>query len=59
MSKDNAVSLLREQGYKADSINGVVYVESDNPADFGKVYKLLQKAGYTNSYGWKKRGEEQ
>ena len=54
MSKDNAVSLLREQGFKADSIGGVVYIESDNERDFKRGGTILKKSGYTDSFGWKK-----
>ena len=59
MSKDNAVSLLRNQGYKADSIGGVVYIESDNERDFKRGVTMLKKAGYTDSFGWKKEQENE
>ena len=45
MSKDNAVSLLRDNGFKADSIGGVVYIESDNERDFKRGGTMIKKAG--------------
>ena len=59
MSKDNAVSLLCERGYKADSIGGVVYIESNDQRDFKRGVTILKKARYADSFGWKKKQENE
>ena len=55
MSKDEAVTILRNNGYSAETINGIVYIESTNESDFKRACRIIKKAGYNNSLGWKKR----
>lgn len=60
MNKDEAVKLLNDNGYQAKRKDGIVIVESDNQNDFKKIGRILKKAGYKESYGWRKvNGEKQ
>ena len=55
MTKDEAVSLLVSNGFNAQLVNGSVEIVSEDQKDFEKGKKILRKAGYSSSYGWKKK----
>lgn len=59
MSKEEAVVFLRNNGYSAETINGIVYIESTNESDFKRASKILKKAGYENSFGWKQESKNE
>lgn len=59
MSKDEAVVFLRNNGYSAETINGIVYIESTNESDFKRASKILKKAGYESSFGWKQESKNE
>lgn len=58
MSKDEAVSLLISKGYNARLIDGVVEIESTDPKDCDRMNRILKKAGYTASRGWRLTHEQ-
>ena len=53
MSKEEAVSLLISKGYDAKLIDGCVEIETPDYKDSDRMRRILKKAGYTASYGWK------
>ncbi len=54
ITKEQAVELLEKNGYTVSHDNGVPVVRSANREDYEIVGKILKKAGYECSYGWKK-----
>ena len=54
MNKDEAAAFLSGKGYDAKIIDGVVTVLSGNRSDYDKIGRVLKKAGYRASYGWRK-----
>ena len=53
MTKDEAVELLKEKGLNASLKDGSVMVESPDFKDCEKMHKILKKAGYNATCGWK------
>ena len=54
ITKEQAVELLEKNGYTVSYDNGVPVVKSENREDYETVGKMLKKAGYECSFGWKK-----
>ena len=59
MSKEDAKQLLIDKGMNAVITDGVVEVISADYRDVDKMGKILKKAGYKDSYGWKMLAREQ
>jgi hypothetical protein len=55
MSKEDAKQLLIDKGFNAMIVDGVVEVVSPDYRDADKMGRILKKAGYNNSFGWRKR----
>ena len=53
MDKSDAISLLIAKGYNASLNDGMVIIESPDRKDFERGKKILKKAGYNQSFGWK------
>ena len=53
MTKDEATTLLLNNGYDARLENGAVVVYSKNSKDFSRIKKMLKEEGYNSSFGWK------
>jgi len=59
VSKEDAKQLLIDKGMNATIIDGVVEVISPDYRDVDKMGKILKKAGYKESYGWRMTHSEQ
>jgi len=53
MTKENAVELLISKGYDAKLIDGVVEIETPDIKDADRMNRILKKAGYNASAGWR------
>lgn len=53
MTKEKAVELLMSKGYDAKLIDGVVEIETPDIKDADRMHRILKKAGYNASVGWK------
>ena len=58
ISKSEAVRLLTDKKYAAYEKDGLIIIESDDSKDFQRMGRILKKAGYNCSYGWKKKKTE-
>ena len=59
MSKDEMVEILKEHGYPAENVDGVVYVRKAlSKKEVRDVQRILRKAGYNQSYGYRRQAEE-
>lgn len=57
MTKDDAVTLLKSKGFDAKLIDGVVEIETPDVKDADRMNRILRKAGYTASAGWRLKHE--
>ena len=53
VSKEDAKQLLIDKGFNAMIVDGVVEVVSPDYRDADKMGRILKKAGYKESYGWR------
>lgn len=58
MTKDEMVKILKEHGYPAENIDGVVYIHKAlTKKEVKDVTSLMRKAGYRESRGWRRAAE--
>ena len=57
ISKSEAVKILTDKKYAAYEKDGLIIIESDDCKDFQRMGRILKKAGYRCSYGWRKKKE--
>jgi hypothetical protein len=53
VTKEDARQLLIDKGMNAVIVDGVVEVVSADYKDADRMGKILKKAGYKDSYGWR------
>jgi hypothetical protein len=59
MNKEDAMKLLREKGFDPKYEDDTIMIVTDDGKDVDRMSRILKKAGYRESYGWRLKQQKE